>query len=447
MQDRKTVCASAQIKLYKNMPFSLPFYYGWLVLTLSFLTTLTGAGIRSSPAVLIHPLEMEFGWSRAAIASAISLNLLLFGVAAPISGWLLDRFGPRRVMLGSLSLLLVGVSATTVMQEFWHLVLLWGVVVGLGAGGVGSVLSATVANRWFVARRGLALGILNSASSTGQLIVIPLFMALIVTAGWRVGSFILATVCLLLIPLVFLWMRNDPADIGLEPYGSGKPGVSPGGGLAALRGVSSSSDAVPLREVFTSSTFWLLAGSFFICGGTANGLIGTHLIPHSIDHGIPQVTAAATVGVMGGLNFVGTVLSGWMIDRVQPRKWLSLIFALRGVALFILPFVTDFSGLFVFAVIYGLDWFATVPPTIAITADTFGRHSVGRVYGWIFLSHQIGAALMATAAGAVRVWLGDYQFAFLAGGSLAMVGAGLALGIKPRREVALQAVAPGVAGS
>ena len=436
------------MKQQSHLPLSVPFYYGWVILTLSFLTTLTGAGIRSSPTVLIHPLEMEFGWSRAAISSAIGLNLLLFGVAAPISGWLIDRFGARRVMLGSLFLLLAGVSATTVMQEFWHLVLLWGIVVGLGAGGVGSVLSATVANRWFVARRGLALGILNSASSTGQLIVIPLFMALIVFSGWRTGSFILAVVCLSLIPVVFLWMRNDPADLGLEPYGSGKPGVSPGGGLAALRGAARSSGGVSLREAFSSSTFWLLAGSFFICGGTANGLIGTHLIPHSIDHGIPQVTAAATVGVMGGLNFVGTILSGWMTDRVQPRKWLAMVYVLRGVSLFILPFVHDFSGLFLFAVIYGLDWFATVPPTIVITADTFGKESIGKIYGWIFLSHQIGAALMATGAGTIRVWLGDYQPAFLAGGMIAMVAAGLALGIKPsRKEVALQGVAPGVAGS
>ncbi len=423
-------------------PLLVSFYYGWVVLTLSFLTTLVGAGIRSAPAVFIHPLEVEFGWSRAAIASAVSINLLLFGVAAPISGWLLERFGPRRVMISSLSLLVLGVSATTFMREFWHLVLLWGVVVGLGAGGVGSVLSATVANRWFVARRGLALGILNSASSTGQLIFLPLLMAVIVYSGWRVGSLILVGVALTLIPLVFLWMRDDPADLGLEPYGSGEQSAASGASLASLRGVSKGSGSVPLSKVFSSSTFWLLAGSFFICGGTANGLIGTHLIPHSIDHGIPQVTAAATVGVMGGLNFVGTVLSGWMIDRVQPRKWLSLVFALRGLSLFILPFVQDFSGLFLFAVIYGLDWFATVPPTIALTADTFGKQAVGRVYGWIFLSHQLGAALMASGAGAIRVWLGDYQFAFLAGGSFAMIAAGLALRIRPHsREVPLRAVA------
>lgn len=425
-----------------NLPLSNSFYYGWIVLALSFLTTLTGAGIRAAPTVLIHPLEMEFGWSRALISSAISINLLLFGIAAPISGWLLDRFGPRRVMMNSLFLLVVGVSATSFMGQFWQFVLLWGIVVGLGAGGVGSVLSATVANRWFVARRGLALGILNSASSTGQLIFLPLLMAVIVNSGWRFGSRILVVFALALIPLVFLLMRDDPADVGLEPYGSGEPAAASGASLASLRGVSKGSSSLPLSEVLKSSTFWLLAGSFFICGGTANGLIGTHLIPHEIDHGIPQVTAATLVGVMGGLNFVGTVLSGWMTDRVHPAKWLSLIFALRGVSLFILPFVTNFSGLFLFAVIYGLDWFATVPPTIALTADTFGKQSVGRVYGWIFLSHQVGAALMASGAGAIRVWLGDYQLAFLAGGSFAMVAAGLALRIRPpRREVPLRAVA------
>jgi MFS family permease len=419
----------------------VPFYYGWIVLVLSFLTTLVSAGIRSSPAVLIHPLEAEFGWNRALIASGISVNLLLFGVAAPISGWLLDRIGPRRVMIGSLALLVVGVSATTFMNQFWQFVILWGIIVGLGAGGVGSVLSATVANRWFVVHRGLALGILNSASSTGQLIFLPLLMAVIVSGGWRFGSRILVAVVLALIPLIFFLMRDDPAEIGLEPYGAKDPNAAANASLSSLRGVSKGASSVPLAEVFRSSTFWLLAGSFFICGGTANGLIGTHLIPHEIDHGIPQVTAATLVGVMGGLNFVGTVFSGWMTDRVDPRKWLSMVYALRGLSLLILPFVTDFSGLLVFAVIYGLDWFATVPPTIALTADIFGKQSVGRVYGWIFLSHQLGAALMASGAGAIRVWLGDYQVAFLAGGSIAMIAAGLALQIRTQRQgIALKPV-------
>jgi MFS family permease len=416
----------------KHPPLSLPFYYGWFVVAICFATTLISAGVRSSPSVLIHPLESEFGWSRALIASAISMNLLLFGVAAPVSGFLLDRYGPRKVMLGSLLLLIIGVSGTVAMTQFWQFFLVWGVIVGIGAGGVGSVLTATVGNRWFVARRGLALGILGSASSTGQLIFLPFFMAMIAYSGWRIGSTTLIVLTVVLLPLIFLFMRDDPADVGLQPYGAGQPGAATSGGAASLRGMSAKNATITAREVLGSPTFWLLCGSFFVCGGTANGLIGVHLIPHEIEIGIPQVTAASLVGIMGALNIVGTTFSGWMIDRVQAHKWLALVYALRGMSLLILPFVRDFSGLVVFAVIYGLDWFATVPPSMAITADTFGRQNVGKVYGWIFMSHQIGAAIMSSAAGAVRDYVGDYNFAFLAGGVIAMIAAGLALQIKPQ---------------
>ena len=417
-------------KSHKRPPLSLPFYYGWFVISLCFLTTLTSAGVRSSPSVLIHPLEAEFGWSRTLIASAVSMNLLLFGIAAPLSGFLIDRFGPRKVMIGSLSLLIVGVSGTMMMTQFWQFFLVWGVIVGLGAGGVGSVLTATVGNRWFVAKRGLALGILGSASSTGQIIFLPLFMAMITYAGWRLGSMALIIVALILLPLIFLFMRDDPSEVGLEPYGSGDPKATAIGGAASLRGMSAKNATITAKEVVTHPTFWLLAASFFVCGGTANGLIGTHLIPHEIEIGIPQIAAASLLGIMGGLNMVGTIFSGWMIDKVQPQRWLALVYALRGVSLLFLPFVHDFTGLVFFAIVYGLDWFATVPPSMAITADTFGRQNVGKVYGWIFMSHQIGAAIMASAAGAIRTWMGDYQFAFLSGGVIAMIAAGLALQIK-----------------
>ena len=417
-------------KSHKRPPLSLPFYYGWFVISLCFLTTLTSAGVRSSPSVLIHPLEAEFGWSRTLIASAVSMNLLLFGIAAPLSGFLIDRFGPRKVMMGSLSLLIVGVSGTMMMTQFWQFFLVWGVIVGLGAGGVGSVLTATVGNRWFVAKRGLVLGILGSASSTGQIIFLPLFMAMITYAGWRLGSMALIIVALILLPLIFLFMRDDPSEVGLEPYGSGDPKATAIGGAASLRGMSAKNATITAKEVVTHPTFWLLAASFFVCGGTANGLIGTHLIPHEIEIGIPQIAAASLLGIMGGLNMVGTIFSGWMIDKVQPQRWLALVYALRGVSLLFLPFVHDFTGLVFFAIVYGLDWFATVPPSMAITADTFGRQNVGKVYGWIFMSHQIGAAIMASAAGAIRTWMGDYQFAFLSGGVIAMIAAGLALQIK-----------------
>jgi len=421
----------------KHPPLHLPFYYGWFVLVLCFLTTLTSAGVRSSPSVLIHPLETEFGWSRVLIASAVSMNLLLFGIAAPISGWLLDRYGPRKVMLGSLTLLILGVSGTIAMNQFWQFFLVWGVIVGLGAGGVGSVLTATIGNRWFVARRGLALGILGSASSTGQIIFLPLFMAMITYAGWRLGSMTLIVVALTLLPLIYFFMRDDPSEVGLEPYGAGDPKAVSSGGAASLRGMPAKNATITAREVIRNPTFWLLCGSFFICGGTANGLIGTHLIPHEIEIGIPQIAAASLLGIMGGLNMVGTIFSGWMVDRVKPHRWLALVYALRGFSLLILPFVSNFRGLVVFAIIYGLDWFATVPPSMAITADTFGRQNVGKVYGWIFMSHQIGAAIMASAAGALRTWMGDYQFAFFSGGFIAMIAAGLALQIKLKpRDVA-----------
>jgi MFS family permease len=413
-------------------PPSPRFYYGWVIVALSFTTTLIGAGIRSSPSVLIHPLESEFGWNRAAIASAISLNLFLFGTAAPISGWLLDRYGPRRVMLGSLSLLVLGVTGTIFMTKLWQLIVLWGVVVGLGAGGASSVLSATVAQRWFVARRGLVLGFLNSASSTGQLIFLPLLMAIIVYSGWRTGSMLLVAACVLMILLLAKWMKNDPADVGLQPYGSRVSGPDSTQAPQTRAGVKPDPE-ISFSQVIRTPTFWLLCGSFFICGGTANGLVGTHLIPHSIDHGIPEIKAAATIGVMGGMNFVGTLISGWLTDRVNPRKLLALVYALRGCSLFILPFVTDFSHLFVFAIIYGLDWFATVPPTIALTADTFGKRAIGTIYGWIFLAHQIGAALAAMGGGVIRVWFGDYHLAFIIGGFMGLIAAGIALSI-PRSQ-------------
>jgi predicted MFS family arabinose efflux permease len=263
-------------------------------------------------------------------------------------------------------------------------------------------------------------------------------MFFVTRTGWRTGSWTLVTAAVMLLPFIFLFMRDDPAEIGLKPYGA-KDGGS--GGKGAEK------ETVPLREALRSSTFWLLAGSFFICGGTANGLVGTHLIPHSIDHGISADIAAKTVGIMGGLNFVGTMLSGWMIDRIEPRKWLSLVFALRGLSLFFLPFVTDYSGYFLFAVVYGLDWFATVPPVVALTSDTFGKRAVASVYGWIFMSHQLGASLMATGGGLIHDYMNSYQLAFFSGGVIALIAAGLAWQIRPRPRVPAMAVAADARGA
>ncbi|MFQ5575076.1 MAG: MFS transporter [Terriglobia bacterium] len=432
---------NSEINRQRRLPLPVPFHYGWLVVALTFMATLCTAGVRSAPQVFIKPFEAEFGWSRPAIASAIAINLFLLGAGSPLSGWLLDHFGPRRVMLGALALLSVGIAATTIMQEIWQLILLWGVVIGIGASALTSVLAASVSHRWFVARRGLALGILNSAGSTGQLIFIPLLMAVVVAAGWRVGSLVLVASCVGFMVLIWFLMRDDPSDVGLEPY-TQEAGTTSAGVHGSARTVSQTPSATSVLEAMRSPTFWLLSGAYFVCGGTTNGLIGTHLIPHALDRGIPAVTAATMIGVMGAMNFVGTLTAGWLTDRMDARKLLALFFALRALSLFILPYVSGNLGLFIFAVIYGLDWFATVPPVVALTGDTFGKHSVGRIYGWIFLSHQVGGALSAIGGGFIFAWFGVYDLAFLIGGGMGLVAAAMSLSITPHRQTSLFPTAP-----
>ncbi len=406
-----------------SSPVRRGLYYGWIIVAIVFLAGITSAGVRSAAAIFINPLESEFGWNRAAIAAAVSINLLLFGLAAPISGRLIDKYGPRVVMMGAIATWATGLALTPFMSSIWQLYILWGVLVGMGTGAGGSVIAATVSARWFVARRGLIVGLLGTATSTGQLIFIPVLMSVVVNYGWRAGSLLLLGAGAIVLTAIVLFMRNDPKDVGQQPYGAGTA-------AAAATAAQEDQPPISIRDAVRAPEFWLLAGAFFTCGGTSNGLIGTHLIPHSIDHGIPAVTAATTVAVMGGLNAVGTIGSGWLTDRYDPRKLLAMYYAGRGLSLFILPFVNDFTGLMVFAIAFGLDWFATVPPTVTLTARRFGRRSVGTIYGWTFCAHQIGAATMAFGAGAIRVAFGDYQLAFLAGGLLAMMGAGMAFMVR-----------------
>ena len=406
------------------------FYYGWAVVAVVFLALLVSAGVRAAPAVLINPLEVELGWSRAAISFAVSVGLLLYGLSGPAAGWLMDRFGPTRLTLVGLALIGGSTLAGAAMTELWQLNLFWGVLSGLGTGIVAPVLGATVANRWFAERRGLVLGVFGAAASAGQLVSVPALMWLVVAVGWREGTVYLAVAAfLILVPVLFL-MRDDPARLGLQPYGASegeKPSMTieespaPEPGMAAEAPVEAQGGAV--SRALRTPEFWLLSGSFFICGASSNGIIGVHFVPHSIDHGIPEVTAASVLALMGAMNFAGTIASGWLTDRYDPRKLLAVYYFLRGLSLLLLPFVTDFAGLAVFAVFFGLDYIATVPPTVALVADRFGRLNVGAVFGWVFFSHQVGAALASYLGGVARDSLGDYTMAFLAAGILAILAA------------------------
>jgi sugar phosphate permease len=402
-------------------------YYGWIVVAVTCLTLLVASGIRSAPAaVFILPIEAELGWDKATIAFAVSLGLLLYGLAGPVAGRLIDRFGARLVMLSAMALTGASMLISAVMTELWQLNLFWGLLAGIATGLASTVLGPPIANRWFVARRGLVTGIFGGAMSAGQLIFIPALMALTLAVGWRQASIILALTALAMLAPVAMLMRDDPADLGLQPYGG--PAPQPAATTGGVMG----------RAVRTPE-FWLLAGSFFVCGATSMGLIGVHFIPHSVDHGIPEVKAAGVLALMGALNFVGTVGSGWLTDRFDPRKLLACYYSFRGLSLLLLPFlITSDIGLVGWAVLFGLDYIATVPPTATLVADIFGRRNVGQVFGWVFFSHQVGAALASYLSGLARVQLGDYGLAILVAGLLALLGGLMALRINRHAPAAVQ---------
>jgi sugar phosphate permease len=400
-------------------------HYAWLVAGLTFLTLLAAAGVRSTVGVLIVPLEQEFGWTRATISAAISVNLILYGFIGPFAAAIIDRIGVRRTMAGALAVVALGVIATRWMTEPWHLVLLWGVVVGGGTGMTALVLGAMVANRWFAERRGLVMGVLTASTATGQLVFLPALASLVTTYGWRVAVLAIAGFGLLVAPLIGLIMRDRPSDVGLLPYGATTPEPTP-------PRAAGNPFVVPLEALwrgFQSRDFWLLFMSFFICGASTNGLIGTHLIAACFDHGIPEVHAAGLLAMMGVFDFIGTTLSGWLSDRWSNRWLLFWYYGLRGISLIFLPYALDasFLGLSLFAVFYGLDWIATVPPTVRLTTNAFGKEQVGLMFGWIVAGHQLGAAFASLGAGVLRTELDTYLQAFMISGSLCAIAAVMSL--------------------
>jgi predicted MFS family arabinose efflux permease len=414
-------------------------HYAWLIVLVTFVTLITTAGFRATPGVLIVPLQQEFGWSRGTISVAISIGLVLFGLTAPFSAALMERFGVRRVMLIALVTIAAGSSLTTVMNASWQLDLLWGVVVGGATGAVSVPLAATVANRWFESRRGLVTGILTASNASGQMVFLPALAWLATTYGWRYASVTVAAVAIVVVlPIVALFVRDRPQSLGLQPYGATEPVPVPDRNPRPFRPAV---DGLLLGV--RSRAFWLLAATFFICGLSTNGLVGTHLIPAAIDHHLSAVTGASLLALMGLFDVIGTTCSGWLTDRLDPRRLLAWYYALRGLAIVALPFAFG-SGyaLVAFAVFYGLDWVATVPPTVMLTADRFGRERVGIVFGWVYASHQLGAASAAWAGGAMRTWFGTYDYSFLAAGGLCLLAAGLSLRIGKHERTRLLAPEP-----
>jgi sugar phosphate permease len=407
------------------MRIARQLHYAWIVAAVTFVVLLLTAGIRAAPGVLIVPLEDEFHWSRSTISFAVGINLLLYGLIGPFAAVLIDRIGVRRTMAAALAVTTAAVALTPAMHQSWQLVLLWGVVVGASCGVIGNFLAAFIAARWFRVRQGLVVGVLTAANAAGQLIFLPTLASLATQAGWRAMSFALAGIVAVFVPLIALLMRDRPEDLGLAPYGDshGPRPVRPSEGNPLTLAFRALADGARSRD------FWLIAGSYFVCGASTNGLIGTHLIPACVDHGLAEVTGAGLLAATGVFSFLGGTLSGWLSDRWDNRLLLAWYYGLRGLSLLYLPFAFDMSvyGLSLFSVFYGLDWIAGVPPTVRLLTRVVGSERAGIMVAWITVIHQVGGALAAYLGGVLRISFGTYLEAFLLAGLLCFAAALMAL--------------------
>jgi MFS family permease len=395
-------------------------HYGWVMVGVTFLTALVSAGAVGAPGVFIVPLQKEFGWSTAEISSALSIRFMLFGLMAPFAAALMNRYGLRNVTLSALVIVVSALVLSLAMTQVWQLILLWGVVVGIGTGMTALVLGATVAARWFAARRGLVVGILTASAATGQLVFLPLLASVTEHMGWRVGLGMMCGMLGVAAFAVLLVMRDRPGDLGLRPFGD--QGTQPLPAPASNKAPIVAAALGTLRDASKTRAFWVLFATFFICGASTNGLVQVHLIPMCLDYGIPQVTAASLLAAMGIFDFFGTIFSGWLSDRFDNRFLLFWYYGLRGLSLVSLPFTNfSFYGLSLFAMFYGLDWIATVPPTVRLTTQRFGPERANLVFGWIFAGHQLGAATAAFGAGLSRTLLATYLPAFFVAGALCIL--------------------------
>jgi predicted MFS family arabinose efflux permease len=406
-------------------------HYAWVVAGVAFATLVAAAAFRAAPGPLMVPLHEDADWSIATMSAAVSVNLVLYGLTAPFAAALMERFGLRRVVGAGLVLIAAGAGLSVLAQAAWQLVFTWGVLIGLGTGSMALVFAATVANAWFVKRRGLVMGILTAGGAAGQLVFLPLVAYLVETTSWVVASLLIAAAALAVLPLAVALLRDRPADLGLAPYGDRviEPPTSRSNAAGAAVGA--------LRRAARTQAFWALAGAFAICGATTNGLIGIHFIPSAHDHGMATTTAAGLLMMVGIFDIVGTVASGWLTDRVDPRLLLLAYYTFRGVGLLLLPWLlgaTVHPSMVLFIVVYGLDWVATVPPTAVLCRRIFGDQGT-IVFGWVFASHQLGAAAAALTAGIIRDTSGSYTYAWFGGAALCLIAAALSIALRRQRDL------------
>ncbi len=409
-------------------------HYSWFILTVTFFSIIVAGIVMSSSGIFINPFENEFGWDRSVIALAFAISMFLYGISGPFMAALLDVIGLKKMMIVSMATLLTGIILTVIMNQSWQLIIIWGFIIGLGSSLFLTVLSPYVANHWFEKRRGLAVGILTASTATGQLILLPVLATIIENYSWRPAIGLMMILSFIMLIIIFLFMKNTPKDVGILPYGleeeiqENNEGQKENPIVIAFNGLF---EAVKVKE------FWLLAGSFFICGLSTSGLIGTHFVSYCISFGVPLVTAASILSFMGIFNLVGTTLSGWLSDRFDNRWLLFWYYGLRGVSLVFLPYALNegsITMLVIFTVFYGLDWIATVPPTISISRQIFGINKSGIVYGWIYAFHQAGAAAAAYGGGLIYKFFNTYTWAFFLAGVFCLLASLFVIIIKKQHS-------------
>jgi MFS family permease len=414
------------------MARSFRVHPAWIILGALTICMMAASGLRAVFSVYIRPMEVELGWSRGALSGAAAVSLLCLGAVGPFAGRLADRWGPRRVITLSLAVLGLGAVGSSLVSSLWQLYGTVGVLLAVGAGGLSLATGSTVVARWFETRRGLVMGVAAGSMSAGQLVVIPLAAALTLWFGWRTSYLWLGLgVITVALPLCAWLIRNDPEEIGQRPYGSTGPPRTVAETAAVQR-----AGRVSLSEAGRFPQIWLLMATFFVCGWTTGGIVLTHFIPHALDHSFTEFQASTALGVMGAMNILGTVASGWLCDRFGRRGPLATYYFVRGLSLLFLLYVSDMPSLLLWAAVFGLNFISTVPPTTTLTANIFGRYSVGELSGWIFFAHQVGAALGAAAAGWIFEWTGSYATAFVSAALLAIVAAGLTLAIREEPVIA-----------
>lgn len=423
----------------------LHVHYAWVVLFVAFLTMLMSSAALGAPGAFMRPFGRDFGWTTAAISSALAVRFVLYGLLGPFAAVLIERYGLRRIVCSALGLLACGLLLAMRMSAIWQLFVLWGIVLGVGSGLTALVMGATVANRWFQRSRGLALGILTASSATGQLIFLPLVAGLIDRYGWRMAVLPIVMGCVAVALLAWCLLCERPEDIGGEPFGASAAS------LTETLARSSPSMALPFKELFRAShqgAFWVLAGTFFICGMSTSGLIQTHFISLCGDYGLAAVPAASVLAMIGGFDFIGTIMSGWLSDRFDNRKLLFWYYGLRGLSLLWLPH-SEFTwyGLSLFAVFYGLDWIATVPPTVKLANAAFAPQRSAMIFGWIFAAHQLGSAAAAYGAGWTRTRMLTYTPALDAAGVACLFAAFAVLGMRDPRVAHGAAATPAAASA